>query len=127
MPVVHGDSRRKSTGGRKYPNSKRKKREIGGEFSETELGDHEVKHKDARGSGEKVALQQTSTVSVSQDDGTTTQADIEAVVENPANPDYVRRDIITKGTIVRTSEGRVRITSRPGQNGSLSGVAVEDE
>jgi len=127
MPVVHDDSRRKSTGGRKRPNSKRKKREIGGEFSETELGEHEVKHKDVRGSGDKVALQQTETVSVSQEDGSTAEAAIEAVIENPANPDYVRRDIITKGTVVRTSEGRVRITSRPGQNGSLSGVAVEDE
>lgn len=126
MPVVHGESRRKSTGGRKHPNRKRKKRELGGEFSATELGEHEVKHKDVRGTSDKVVLKEAGTVSLSKDDGTTEEVEIEAVVENPANPDFVRRDVITKGAIVRTSEGKARITSRPGQQGSLSAVAVDE-
>ncbi|MFH1511592.1 MAG: 30S ribosomal protein S8e, partial [Candidatus Woesearchaeota archaeon] len=33
-------------------------------------------------------------------------------------------NIITKGTIVDTDKGKVRITSRPGQDGTLNGVLV---
>ena len=51
-------------------------------------------------------------------------ADIETVVENPANAQLVRRNIITKGCIVQTNKGKARITSRPGQTGFLNGVLV---
>ena len=51
-------------------------------------------------------------------------ATIKVVVENPANRNFIRRNILTKGTVVDTDLGKVRITSRPGQVGSLSGVLV---
>ena len=51
-------------------------------------------------------------------------ADIETVVENPANAQLVRRNIITKGCIVQTNKGKARITSRPGQTGFLNGILV---
>ena len=46
------------------------------------------------------------------------------VVENPANRNYVRRNILTKGTVILTEKGKAKITSRPGQAGSISGVLV---
>jgi small subunit ribosomal protein S8e len=46
------------------------------------------------------------------------------VVENPANRHYVRRNVITKGTVVQTEKGNVKITSRPGQDGVLNGVLI---
>lgn len=49
---------------------------------------------------------------------------IKNLVENPANAQYVRRNLITKGSIVETGKGKVKITSRPGQTGSLNGVLV---
>jgi small subunit ribosomal protein S8e len=52
-------------------------------------------------------------------------ADIETVVENPANAQLVRRNIITKGCIVQTNKGKARITSRPGQTGFLNGIMVQ--
>jgi small subunit ribosomal protein S8e len=48
------------------------------------------------------------------------------VAENPSNPNYARRNIITRGAILETSEGRVRVTSRPGQDGQVNGVLVEE-
>ncbi len=51
--------------------------------------------------------------------------DIKNVVENPANSQYVRRNIITKGTLVETEKGKARITSRPGQEVVLNAVLVE--
>ena len=55
-------------------------------------------------------------------------ATIENVVSNAANLNYVRRNVITKGAIIDTSEGRARVTSRPGQTGQVNAVLVgEDE
>jgi small subunit ribosomal protein S8e len=38
--------------------------------------------------------------------GETKKVEIKDVVENPANPHYVRRDIITKGAIILTEIGK---------------------
>ena len=54
------------------------------------------------------------------------RATINTVLENDADPNYVRRNIITKGAIVGTDIGRVRVTSRPGMHGVVSGVLLED-
>jgi len=51
-------------------------------------------------------------------------AKIVTVRENPANPNYVQRNIITRGAILETELGLVRIHSRPGQDGVLNGVRV---
>jgi len=53
-------------------------------------------------------------------------ADIEDVVENDANPNYIRRNIITKGAVIETSEGRARVRSRPGQTGQVTAVLLEE-
>lgn len=53
---------------------------------------------------------------------TAKKAKIETVVDNPANRNFVRRNILTKGSIVQTDLGKVRITSRPGQDNVLNGV-----
>ena len=51
---------------------------------------------------------------------------INTVLENDADPNYVRRNIVTKGAVVDTDVGRVRVTSRPGMHGVVSGVLLED-
>jgi small subunit ribosomal protein S8e len=53
-----------------------------------------------------------------------TKAKITTVVENPANRNFVRRNILTKGTIVETEKGKARITSRPGQEGTVNAVLI---
>ena len=58
--------------------------------------------------------------------GKTEKLEILNVVSNPANADYNRRRVITKGTIVRTEKGLARVISRPGQTGGLNAV-VEKE
>ncbi len=52
------------------------------------------------------------------------QAKVKAVVECPANRHYVRRNIIVKGAIVETEKGKARVTSRPGQDGTVNAVLV---
>jgi len=119
-----GRSTRKRTGGRLRPNHKKKKHELGDEPTETQVGDAKLKFVEKRGNTEKVRAIEADTASVATD-GEVVAAEIENVAENDANPNYARRNIITKGAILETSEGRVRVTSRPGQNGQVNGVLVE--
>jgi len=119
-----GRSLRKRTGGRRRPNRDRKKHELGSEPTETQVGDRTVKTVDSRGTGQKTRALRASTASVATDDGAVA-ATIEDVVENPADPNYARRNIITRGAIIETSEGRARVTSRPGQDGQVNAVLVD--
>ena len=120
-----GRSTRKRTGGRLKPFRNKKRYELGREPTETTVGEPRFRTIDARGNGEKVRALSTNVASVAVD-GETRKADIEDVVDNPSNVNYVRRNIITKGAIIETSEGRARVTSRPGQNGQVDAVAVDE-
>lgn len=119
-----GRSPRKRTGGRRRPNRDKRKHELGDEPTETQLGESKLKTVDARGTGTKTRAIRTDKATVATDDGTVA-ATIEDVVENPADPNYARRNIITRGAVIETSEGRARVTSRPGQDGQINAVLVE--
>lgn len=119
-----GRSVRKRTGGRRRPIRGKRKHELGHEATETQVGDPVLKTVAARGNTTKVRAIATDHASVAVD-GETKSADIEGVTENPANPNYVRRNIITKGALIETSEGTARVTSRPGQDGQVNAVLEE--
>jgi len=119
-----GRSPRKRTGGRRRPNRDKRKHELGDEPTETQLGEPKLKMVDARGTQVKTRAIRTDTATVATEGGTVA-AEIEDVVENPADPNYARRNIITRGAIIQTSEGRARVTSRPGQDGQINAVLVE--
>jgi small subunit ribosomal protein S8e len=121
-----GRSTRKRTGGRRRPQHKKKKHELGREPTETTVGDVKLRTTDARGNTEKVRALSTDVASVATDDGTV-EATIQDVVENEANPNYVRRNIVTKGAVIVTTEGKARVSSRPGQTGNVNAVLVDDE
>ncbi|MEM2916655.1 MAG: 30S ribosomal protein S8e [Candidatus Woesearchaeota archaeon] len=55
---------------------------------------------------------------------TFSQAKVIAVVECPANRHYVRRNVMVRGAVVKTEKGMARITSRPGQDGTVNAVLV---
>ena len=119
-----GRSPRKRTGGRRRPNHKKKKHELGTESTETQVGEPKQKVVDSRGNTQKVRAVTTDIASVA-DGAETHEATIENVVENPSTPNDARRNSITKGAIIDTSEGQARVTSRPGQDGQVNAVAVE--
>ncbi len=126
MAEAHERSKRKSSGGLYKPNTKRKKRNLMGEFSATVVDEEKkTNERKSMGTKKKISLKKAEIVNVSDSEGKAFKAEIEDVLENPANPDFVRRGIITKGSIVKTSKGRVRITSRPGQDGTLNGKLLD--
>ncbi|CAD7772811.1 30S ribosomal protein S8e [Candidatus Methanoperedenaceae archaeon GB37] len=125
-----GISRRKSTGGRLRRARGKRKFEAGREAAETHVGAHvkeDVKKViKARGGTKKCRLLRAKMVNVvDRESGVVTRAEIETVVENLANQHYVRRDIVTKGAVIKTSAGIARVTSKPGQDGIVNAVLIE--
>lgn len=121
-----GRSLTKSTGGRIWVRRKKRKREMGREFIEARLGPAKRSKLRTMGSGEKFRLLGGDTANVM--DPATKQvkkAKILTVVENPANPHFVRRNVLTKGAVINTELGRARITNRPGQTGIIDAVLIE--
>ncbi|MFC4408651.1 30S ribosomal protein S8e [Haloarchaeobius iranensis] len=120
-----GRSTRKRTGGRLRPIRNRKKHQLGRLPTETQVGEPRFKTVGTRGNNEKTRALATNVANVNKG-GETVEATIEDVVENDANPNYVRRNIITKGALIETDAGTARVTSRPGQTGQVNAVAVDE-
>ena len=49
---------------------------------------------------------------------------IKTITENPANRNFVRRNIITKGAVIETELGKAKITGRPGQDAAINAVLL---
>ncbi|RLI08222.1 30S ribosomal protein S8e, partial [Candidatus Bathyarchaeota archaeon] len=78
-----------------------------------------------RGGDLKVRLVRARRACVSNPEtGETRTVDIIRVVKNPANVDYDRRGVITKGTVIETPLGLAVVTSRPGQDGVVNAVLL---
>ncbi len=123
----HSDlHKRKLTGARrKIPRGKRKF-EQGGPAVQTKLGENYRVIARVRGGNHKVRVFATGVVQVSDlKTGKTRSMKILRVLENPANVDYNRRRIITKGALVDTEIGTARVTSKPGQDGVVNAVLLE--
>ncbi len=129
MSVWHGDlHKRKPTGGRRRPYRKKRKYESGSFPTETILGDERRKISRRRGGNIKIRLLSAEYVNLSDPStGRVEKVEITRVLRNPANTDYDRRGVITRGTIIETPLGIAKVTSRPGQNGVLNAVLIESK
>ncbi|WNY23448.1 hypothetical protein MmiHf6_07550 [Methanimicrococcus hongohii] len=123
-----GASKRTYTGGKRIASRSKRKFEIGREFAETRIGPTKNKNIATRGGNRKVRLLSDNFINVTDPKtGKTQRATAEKVTGNPANKHYIRRNIMTKGTLVKTDIGLVRITSRPGQAGVINAVLLEEQ
>jgi small subunit ribosomal protein S8e len=92
---------------------------------ETTLG--EPKRKSTRGAGGKTKIKVLADKYASVTDvksGKTEKTQIVRVVRNPANVDYNRRGVITKGAEIETGLGMAKVTSRPGNDGVINAVLM---
>ena len=126
MSVWHGDlEKRKPTGGRKRSYRKKRKFEMGSFPAETLLGEEKKKIDRARGGNRKIRLLSVDEVNLSDPKtGKTERVKILRVLKNPANIDYDRRGVLTKGAIIETPAGKAKVTSRPGQDGLANAVLI---
>ncbi|HDM36707.1 MAG TPA: 30S ribosomal protein S8e [Candidatus Syntrophoarchaeum butanivorans] len=122
-----GRSRRKPTGGRYKRSSGKKKYEIGRPSTTTHIGEERRKVLRVRGGNKKIKLFRTLFANVTdRESGKTQKVKIETVLENRANQHYVRRNIITKGAVIKTEIGEALVTARPGQHGVINAVLLKN-
>ena len=130
MAKWHGISRRKPTGGRlKRPNRYRGKRrtEVASEEQLAYVGEADARKNYRKRSGSQtVRILSVNQVNVNMKGGKTVRATVKNVVGNDADPNYIRRNIVTKGAVLDTDQGLVKVTSRPGMHGVVSGVLMEE-
>ena len=129
MSVWHGTlHKKKPSGGRKRAYRTKRKFEEGRFPAETILGQTKKKNIKGRGNTTKIKLLSDKYACVTDiKSGKTQKVEITRVVRNPANVDYNRRGVITKGAVIETSLGLARVTSRPGQDEVINAVLISEE
>ena len=124
----HGDQhKRKDSGGNKRANRKKRRYEKGFFPAETTLGKPKSRTVRKHGGNKKISLLGVKQANISDPSGKTAKVEILRVIKNPANVDYDRRGVITKGTMIATPMGTARVTSRPGQDGIVNAILVPKE
>ena len=117
---------RKISGGKYIQNRKKKKNERSGQKKIVKLSQEE-KRKTVRttGGNKKTYLLRAQIVNVQTKDKKSKKVEIKNVLETPSNRFLARQNVITKGTIIETELGKVKITNRPTQEGTINGILVK--
>lgn len=125
MAIWQGRPKRKPSGGRLRLARKKRKFEIGREKQFTRLGPRKVKMYRTKGANQKARLLTVDIANV-VDPKTKIikKVKILTVKTNPSNPNYVQRNIMTKGATVMTEIGEAVITSRCGQDGVVNAMLM---
>ena len=124
MVITQSRSRLSKTGSRYVDYRKKKQYESGSNPTMTKIGERRAKSVRVRGANKKYRLMITEQANVVMKDKKVVKAKVLNVEESPANKQYVRRNVITKGAVIETDKGKARVTSRPGQDGTVNAVLV---
>ncbi|ADE35824.1 30S ribosomal protein S8e [Methanohalophilus mahii] len=124
--ISQGRSKRTATSAKRKTARGKRKYEIGSEPAATHVAETRRKSVKTRGGAQKIKLLQEKIANVTDPStGKTSAVTIENVTDNEANEHYVRRNILTKGSIIKTELGDARITSRPGQDGVVNAILTK--
>lgn len=115
---------RKVSGGKYRKGRKKKLYELAGQKRTVRLGEEKRKSKRIRGGNKKTFLLKAKFINVITKDGNK-KTEIKNVAETPSNRFLARQNVITKGTVVETDLGKVRVTNRPSQEGVVNGILIE--
>lgn len=117
---------RKISGGKYHKQRKKKLYEMPGLSRNVKLGEERRKKLRVRGGSLKTVLLATNKVNLmNKDTHKSKVVKIKSIVDVPSNR-YVK-DIMVKGTIIDTEAGRARITNRPGQEGNVQAIIIEEK
>jgi len=125
MAISQARSNRSPTGSR-YKNTKSKRQfESGNAPVMPKIGEKKAKSVRTLGGARKRILLKADTINIiNPKTKKAVKAKIKNVVSNDANRNYVRANILTKGTVVETDKGQARVTNRPGQEGTVNGILI---
>ena len=125
MALWQGKSRRKPTGGRRVPSASKRTFEIGREKQYTKLGAESLKQYRGAGGNVKVGMLAAEFANVvDKKTNTVKKVKIINVKANPADPNYIQRNILNKGATIETEIGDAVVTSRPGQDGAVNAILL---
>jgi len=118
-------SKRKYTGKKYKQFHKKRKRELERPPIETKIGQEKKKQQRTMGGNSKLKMFSSTYINVTDlNTNKTSKVKILKFESNLASKDLNRRHILTKGTIIETELGKVKISSRPGQHGVLNGILI---
>jgi len=115
---------KKTSGGKYIKKRKKKLYEAPGQRRIVKLGEEKRKKKRMIGGRKKIVMFSAKKVSVLINKKAK-NVEIKNVLETPSNRFLARQNVITKGTILETELGKVKVTNRPSQTGIVQGVLVE--
>jgi small subunit ribosomal protein S8e len=117
---------RKLTGGRKVAMRGKRKFEIDRYPNEAVAGPVQIVVRRTRGKNNKVAFKTAEFANIiDQENKKVFRSKILRVTKNPANRDYERRGVISKGALIEIENGTARVVSRPGQDGVVNAIMVK--
>ena len=117
---------RKISGGKYIKRRKKKLCERSGQKRVVKLGEEKRKTQRTIGGNKKTFLLKAKFVNfMNKKTKKNTKIEIKNVLETPSNRFLARQNVITKGTIVDTSAGKIKITNRPTQEGVINGILIE--
>ncbi|MDO8622843.1 MAG: 30S ribosomal protein S8e [archaeon] len=116
---------KKISGGRYIARRKKKLYEMPGQRRIIKIGNEKRKTKRVCGGNKKTVMYSAKLVNVKMNDKKMKKVEIKNVLETPSNRFLARQNILTKGAIVETELGKVKITNRPSQEGIVNGILVE--
>ena len=121
--MKHG---KKISGGRYHKARKKKKYELSRAPRIVKLAETKKKILRIRGGNEKIVLLRENKINVFDPNIKKTRVVIiKNVMETPSNRFLARQNVLTKGAVVETDAGKVKITNRPSQVGCVQGVLIE--
>ncbi len=125
MALSQARPKRKQTGARYIDYRKKKHFELGREPSHTKVGKKRMQTLRVMGANRKLRLLSADIANLFDPKSKSfKQVQIKTITENPANRHFIRRNIMTKGSVIDTELGKARITSRPGQDGVVNAVLI---
>ena len=124
MAISQLRSKKRVSGGR-YKYRVKKKNNLGNLPTHTKLGKKKIKVIRGRSGLIKKSLLQEEEANVYDPKSKKCfKLKILNIIGNPANRHFVRRNIITKGAVIKTEKGEARITSKPGSEAIINAVLI---
>lgn len=126
MALTSRRSKRKITGGRYHDYQKKRANQSRRIPTLTKLADKKAITLRQIGGSKKTLLLSCNLANVyNPKEKKYSVVKIKTITENAANRHFVRRNILTKGAVIETEIGKAKVTSRPGQEGTVNAVLIQ--
>lgn len=126
VKAVENLRKKKLTGGKRRPNRSRRAFEADNYSFETAVAETVRSPKRTRGGSLSFGLRSTNEANVyDASSGKTVKSKIIRVTANPANREYERRGVITRGATIETELGAAKVTSKPSSDGVVNAILIK--